>query len=368
MWFSSLGVYSLSTASHQNQLQSFLTSLGADKLLKVEEDLGCGYVKLTTTEAERRQARYDICCLEDCVVELLRNARDARSKNLFIVFGSESSGHRRLVFIDDGDGIPKSLHKVVFEPRVTSRLKNLVEDCYGIHGRGMALFSISQWAEKFELLSSEPERGSIFELVVNVQKLPERVDQSTFPVLKKLDNGNIEIIKGPHNIWRTMVEFSLKYGDMDIYFGSAAQILSTLRQLGKRSLARGVKLKKLWLSATTPRTASELRLTAKEKLGIEVSARTSHRIINNEIPASNSIHQLIMEQLKKGTSSSSQIQQFSIGRMISPNDLETFAQAVREAFRNIEKKYFLHLEDGPKIVYRGKRISVTLTATDEEQP
>ena len=70
----------------QNSLDynKFFTDLNIAEQLKVEEDLGSGYVKLKISESERRQAFQDIKCVEDIVVELLRNSRDAGSKNIFI--------------------------------------------------------------------------------------------------------------------------------------------------------------------------------------------------------------------------------------------------------------------------------------------
>ena len=62
----------------------FFADLAIGKELKIEEDLGEGFVKLKISEAERRQALQDITCVEDIVVELLRNSRDAGSKNIFV--------------------------------------------------------------------------------------------------------------------------------------------------------------------------------------------------------------------------------------------------------------------------------------------
>lgn len=49
---------------------------------------------------------------------------------------------KTLAFLDDGDGIPIEMHERVFEPRVTSKLETMVMDKWGVHGRGMALYSI----------------------------------------------------------------------------------------------------------------------------------------------------------------------------------------------------------------------------------
>ena len=50
--------------------------------------------------------------------------------------------------IDDGDGHPRrAMHERVFEPRVTSKLDTMHMDKWGVHGRGMALYSIAVNAE-----------------------------------------------------------------------------------------------------------------------------------------------------------------------------------------------------------------------------
>ena len=80
-----------------------------------------GFVRLRSSEAERRQAAQDIRSSEDIIIEMLRNARDAHASNIFVACTREGST-RRIVMIDDGDGVPKHLQRTVFEPRVTSKL------------------------------------------------------------------------------------------------------------------------------------------------------------------------------------------------------------------------------------------------------
>ena len=54
---------------------------------------------------------------------------------------------RTLVVVDDGIGVPTHLQDRIFEPRVTSKLDTMVTDTWGVHGRGMALFSVRSNAE-----------------------------------------------------------------------------------------------------------------------------------------------------------------------------------------------------------------------------
>ena len=127
-------------------LIDFVASVNGEANLRVEESLGSGFVRLRTSEAERRQAQQDIRCVEDAVLELVRNARDAGATHVYVA-SSRQGSTRTLVVLDNGCGIPRPFWTRVFEPRVTSKLESFHEDAWGVHGRGMALFSISQNAE-----------------------------------------------------------------------------------------------------------------------------------------------------------------------------------------------------------------------------
>ena len=85
---------------------NFVSAVSGDAFLKVEENLGDGFVRLKVSEAERRQAKHDIRSAEDIVVELLRNARDAHAQRIFLATAREGD-LRTLTVIDDGVGVPE---------------------------------------------------------------------------------------------------------------------------------------------------------------------------------------------------------------------------------------------------------------------
>ena len=58
----------------ENDLAAFVERVTSKSLFRVESDLGHGFVRLKVSEAERRQAKQDIRCVEDAVIEMLRNA------------------------------------------------------------------------------------------------------------------------------------------------------------------------------------------------------------------------------------------------------------------------------------------------------
>ena len=95
-------------SSDKDALLNLVSAVSGDTYLKVEENLGDGYVRLRVSEAERRQAKHDIRSFEDVVVELLRNARDARAQRIFIA-NSRDGDTRTLIMIDDGVGMPSQI-------------------------------------------------------------------------------------------------------------------------------------------------------------------------------------------------------------------------------------------------------------------
>ena len=72
-----------------NELISFIASMSGEGNLRVEENLGEGYVRLRVSEAERRQAKHDIQHVEDIVIEMLRNARDAGADKVYLATTKE---------------------------------------------------------------------------------------------------------------------------------------------------------------------------------------------------------------------------------------------------------------------------------------
>ena len=191
-----------------SNLEQFVDSICDESHLRIEDDLGDGFVRLRTSEAERRQAAHDIRSTEDIVIELLRNARDAHARTIFLAVGRDGDT-RKLTMLDDGDGIPLALHEKIFEPRVTSKLDTVHMDKWGVHGRGMALYSIKVNSTQAKVLASDKDFGSAIYVETDLTKLPERADQSTFPTFEVTDAGTYSM-RGPKNIIRTATEFALE--------------------------------------------------------------------------------------------------------------------------------------------------------------
>jgi hypothetical protein len=281
---------------NSSDLKKFLSDLNINDSLNIEEDLGDGYVRLKISEAERRQALQDIGCVEDIIVELLRNSRDAGSKNIFIGTKKIEDKRRKIYFIDDGSGIPPKLQNLIFQSRVTSKLVNGIKDPYGFHGRGMALFSIKLNVDEIKIVFSDRLRGASFYLDIDLFKIPEKKDQSIMPQIIKMD-GDLSIIGGVNNIIKTIIEFQLQNSNINFYYGTPTQILSTMRVIIKNSGRRYPKFES-WDELSGYIRDNDIKVTeipvltdnynlmeaiSKNIFNMDISQRGIQRIIYNEI-------------------------------------------------------------------------------------
>ena len=277
-----------SKAKESGSLASFIEATPSARHLRVEADLGNGFYRLRIDEAERRQAIQDIRSSEDVLIELLRNARDAHARRAFIAL-SRDGRYRRIVLIDDGDGIPHEAHELVFEPRVTSKLDTMSMDSWGVHGRGMALYSISQNAVEAHIVASECDGGTAIAVTTNTDNLGERTDQSTFPSFTFAEAGTVRI-RGPRNLLRTACEFALENRrTMTLYLASPAEIAATLYGFGCATVPAGARAFARQDSSVA--LCKRLAFASDERdfveraghLGLSLSERTARRILDGEL-------------------------------------------------------------------------------------
>ncbi|MDO8986780.1 MAG: ATP-binding protein, partial [Coriobacteriia bacterium] len=208
----------------KDNLIDLVSSVSGDTYLKVEENLGDGFVRLRVSEAERRQAKHDIRSFEDIVVELLRNARDAHAQRIFVAT-TRDGDIRSLAMIDDGVGVPDGMQERIFEPRVTSKLETMVMDRWGVHGRGMALFSVRSNVSKIAVAASGTHKGASIVVSSDSTVLSERADQSSWPAVEKDDSGILRVARGPHNVIRRVLEFACEHPEVDVFLGSPVEVL-----------------------------------------------------------------------------------------------------------------------------------------------
>lgn len=346
-------------------LAGFVASMGGERALRVEENLGEGYVRLRVAEAERRQAKHDIRCVEDVVIELLRNSRDAGAKHIYVATAREGD-LRTVVVLDDGSGVPDHMQGRIFEARVTSKLESVHLDRWGVHGRGMALFSVKENAVSAEVASSAPGLGCALKVVTDASTLSERADQSTWPTTGSDEDGQLVCERGPHNIVRTCCEFALEErGACEVYFGSPSEVAATARARARRTLDASELmflddidglpvLERLSVAAD----AQELRAVAT-RLGLDMSERTAHRIVSGQIKPQRSIVSRLTHRTDARTPRQVDLSRDHRGLKISRQDSEEFSRSMERGFSALAEKYYLTLADAPKVRVGKGKITVT---------
>ena len=341
------------------KLLDFVKDLAGDDVLKVEKDLGSGYFRLNTAEAERRQAKHDIRSVEDIVVELVRNSRDANARSVYIATSKDKSGIRHLTIIDDGAGIPADFHDAIFEPRVTSKIDNVIEDRFGIHGRGMALYSIKSNVDDIQLVNSSAGKGCAISLKVATKILRERKDQSAFPKLSITAADRVKIISGPHNILRHLTEMTLEAPELEIFFGTSAEILMTIQSRA----GMGGEPEPFWADLAGVGDAERLCRLAYETLGLSVSVRNCQRIAAGAIKPINSIKSRLGSV---GPKAPVKIAKRAEVGGISKEDLESLAEKVLAEVASLGDKYLLKPRERPKIRCTRSSITINIEMENEE--
>lgn len=360
--------------SDGNDLISFIASMSGEGNLRVEENLGDGFVRLRVSEAERRQAKHDIQHVEDIVVEMLRNARDAGARNIYLATSKEE-GVRTLLFLDDGSGVPEDMRDRIFDARVTSKLESMRMDKWGVHGRGMALFSIRQNTQTAEVVTSAQGGGSSFRVIVDTASLGERDDQSTWPTASKDEDGILSCVKGPHNINRAVCEFACEeLHGCDVYLGTPTEIAATLYS---HAASRVDTTRLLFLDSeqslpvvdrlTCAADAGDFIRIASD-MGIEISERTAHRILGGSITPLKSIASRLLREKEPAMGEPAQIDlaRDRRGLKISKEDIATFSRTMERDFADLASRYFLTLSREPKVRVTKDRITVTFDIDKED--
>lgn len=354
-------------SSQSSDLLGFVASLNGDAR-RVEESLGEGYVRLRVSEAERRQAKHDIRCIEDVVIELLRNARDAGAKRIFVA-SSREEARRTLVVLDDGRGIPPDMWRRVFDARVTSKLDSIIVDRWGVHGRGMALFSIRENVESAQIADSGVGLGTSIRIVSDANRLAERADQSTWPEVHGAAQ-QITIGKGPHNIVRVCCEFALEQEGVNVYVGSPAEVLATIRQRipSNDPSLRGSGERPSVLGPIAQAATARQLVVAAAKAGIEVSERTAQRVVSCEIrPLVNTRTRLLRKGTRARGDAVSAGNAGPASLKLSQEDASHLAHTVQTCMDSIAERYYVHSAGEPVVRVRGNTVHITIRLAPDDE-
>lgn len=223
-------------------------------------DLGSGFARLGGSE-EARRSPSRITSVEAALYELLRNARDANARNIYVASTLHRNRYRTLAVIDDGCGVPGAYREKIFEPGVTTRHLDPSYDAGTPHGAGLSLYHIKDAALRAELTS--PSSPTAIVVTFDTRSLPERSLQSESRPSRTnlLATAQNFLSSEPHT-----------GSSPSLYFSSPARILALL--LDKRIIQM--------------REARRIRARAEE-LGINVSTRTVQRILKGEVRAARRI-------------------------------------------------------------------------------
>lgn len=352
-------------------LLGFVAHVAGDSYVKVEENLGDGFVRLRISEAERRQAQHDIRSLEDVVVELLRNSRDAHAQRIFLA-SSREGDIRALTVVDDGVGVPAHLHDAIFQPRVTSKLETMVTDRWGVHGRGMALFSVKSNVAEARVATSDSHKGMALAVLCDTTRLAERADQSTWPSIEVGEDGRAAVTTGPHNVIRRTVEFAAEHPELDVYLGTPTEIIATMHSVAHDELdpskllfCDDVERLPVWQRAALCADAAQL-VEVADAAGLVISERTAHRVLGNELDPLESVLARVLPRSAPAEDRPPDIYRDRRGLRVHHTDLAAFRRRLEEAFDALGDRYYVHLKGEPRVKVSRDSITVKFDLEKED--
>jgi len=238
-------------------------------------DLGSGFARLTGIEGSRRGPSR-INTVEDALLELVRNARDAGARNIYVASSLHSRRYRTLTVLDDGSGVPESHRDLVFEPGVTTRHLTPISDTdsttHGTpHGAGLSLYHIRRAAVNASVSSCQ--NPTAIRVTFDTHLIPERALQSgSRPSLSNLDATLRTFLRdSPSNLHAP-----------NLHLASPARILATL--LHNHIIPTpGEELEGVRVGRVGGNMINWLSRFVGEA-GIRVSTRTIQRVARGEVP------------------------------------------------------------------------------------
>ncbi len=170
----------------------------------------------------------------------------------------------------------------------------------------MALFSVKLNVEEVKIIFSEIDKGTCIFIELDLEKIPEKKDQSILPQITK-KNGELIISGGVNNILKTIIDFMAENTGINFYTGSPTQIISTMRQLfhSEKETIKGTindydQIDELFLKSSLnisqlPSLTDNYLLMEKivqDYFGMDISQRGLQRTIYGEIKPLNPLNSL----------------------------------------------------------------------------
>jgi len=223
-------------------------------------DLGAGFARLTGLEGTRRTPSR-ITYVEDALLELARNARDAGATRIFVASTLKARRYRTLTVIDDGHGIPQTHKDLILEPGVTTRHLNPTTEDDIPHGAGLSLYQIKARSLNLAVLSTS--NPTSIQATFDTHALPERALQST----TRPSNSNL---RATLHLFTTRTNSNRHSPNiLSTYYGAPARILATL--LHNRIIQTEPDGARMWEVA--------------HSLGLVMSVRSVHRVLSGGVRA-----------------------------------------------------------------------------------
>ena len=261
----------------------------------------------------------------------------------------------------------------IFEPRVTSKLETMVMDEWGVHGRGMALFSVRSNAAEARVVASDLHKGASLLVAADTEQLTERADQSTWPHVERDEQGMLRVTRGPHNIIRRVAEFAIEHPEVEVYLGTATETVATMTAVARGELDASellfcddVTRLPVWQRPAAASDAAEL-VNIAAAIGMPVSERTAHRVLGGELAPLSSVLEIVGgAKAKAAETPGSDIYRDRRGLKIHHTDLAAFRTELEKAFDLVAERYYLHLKCEPRITVGKDDIRVRFEVEKED--
>jgi hypothetical protein len=238
----------------------------------------------------------------------------------------------------------------------------------------MALFSVRANVVSAAIASSGQHRGTSIVVVSDATALPERADQSTWPVIEPAEEGRLKVVRGPHNVIRRVLEFACEHPDVAVYLGSPTEIVATMYKEARATLGAADLLfcdepgrLPVWQRTSIAADAAEL-VAISASIGLTISERTAHRILGAELGPLESVLAMIADDSaeEETAAPAPDIYRDRRGLKLHHTDVAEFQRELTKAFDILAERYYVHLKREPKVVVGREEVRVRFQFEKED--
>ena len=121
----------------------------------------------------------------------------------------------------------------------------------------------------------------------------------------------------------------------------------------------------LWQRPAASADAAEL-VKVTDRLGLEISERTAHRILSGELASLDSVWDHAVEEEEPESEPAVDIYKDRRSVRIHGSDLEDFRRELQGAFDTLSERYYLHLKGEPRVTVAKDEIRVRFQIEKED--